>query len=145
MLKPVDCKQERDSSFTKSKAAIFFFSSFTACSVPSVETWYLPTSKLFFTIRHFTVSGSFNEAGLKKLETAFSVKSETLSFEERLFNHIRVVVEDCFRFEGGGEMSSGDDARFMKLIFGTVREWMGRSWENAHRTTRKGGASLIHL
>jgi len=67
---------KRQVLITKSKAAIFCFPGVASCLVSTEEPLYLPTSKLSFTIRHVILSGSFCEAGLKKLETAFSVQSE---------------------------------------------------------------------
>lgn len=54
---------------TKSKAATFLLVPMLDPSFPP----YLPTSRLSSTILHVSSSDSFLEAGVKKLETDFSV------------------------------------------------------------------------
>ena len=58
--------------------------------------------RVLSTVRHISFSGSFCEAGLKKLATALS---DIVSKDaERHLSIILVVVDSILRFTGGGDM-----------------------------------------
>jgi hypothetical protein len=78
-------------------------------------------------MRQDILSGSFFERGVKKLATALpdsQISKVTESFES-LACLVLVVVDACFRFDGGGETPrSFELGRFPKLGRSTMTDYV---------------------
>ena len=67
-------------------------------------------------MRQLVLAGCFCDAGVKKVETAFSVVKGSVNAGSRASDYSLVVVDSTFRFAGGGETGRSPNfpsARFM--------------------------------
>jgi hypothetical protein len=60
-------------------------------------------SRLLFTMRQVIFSGSFFDSGVKKFATALPAFVLVISAASVFLLNVLVVVDDCFRFVGGGD------------------------------------------
>lgn len=106
------------SRHTKSNAAILRL----LCAARGVtgDAAYRPTSRLSLTMRHVILSGSFLDKGVKKLATALPTSAINMVHHSLCMDGL-VVVDCCFRFDGGGETPlSFELGRFSRLGLSTM-------------------------